>query len=196
MQNFLKDSLTILKAVKASKSSHFPWYLPLMIFLAVGTAFGGLLLLTACMKRFEATYSAAMFVGSFVVSASIMSVIHYNTFEHLAGFNLILYPTGIAILIMGVFILIRDTKPSAAEEEEDDQDSSLRDLSEQSTSQHEEAVALVSTALMNDRSLNRHVLSVHILSRNRWYRPNQKESWHDDAIEIWAFCEYLAVALN
>jgi hypothetical protein len=36
-----------------------------------------LLCLSSCMKRYDATYSAAMFVVSFVISASLMSAVHY-----------------------------------------------------------------------------------------------------------------------
>jgi len=111
-QNFLKDSLTIWKA-----NAH-QWCLmlfPLMFFAAV-TAFGGLLLLTACMKRYDATYSAASFVGSFVVSASVMSAVHYNTFSQLNGvLNSVLYPFGIGILMVGVFLLVKESSESDSE---------------------------------------------------------------------------------
>lgn len=111
LQNFLKDSLTILKATKAWNEPHYPWYFYLMVILAITTAFVGLLLLTACMKRYDATYSSAMFVGSFVVSASIMSAVHYNTFSNLGHlWNFILYPLGLIVLILGVLILAQETK--------------------------------------------------------------------------------------
>lgn len=107
-QNFLKDSLTILKA---ANNKEFNDTIPVGLFvglivLAVFAAFGGLLILTACMKRYNATYSAAMFVGSFVISASIMSAIHYDTLSHLDdATNMIMYPTGLAILMGGVVLL-------------------------------------------------------------------------------------------
>lgn len=97
--------------IKASKSEHksIPWYTPLLAFLAIFTAFVGLLFLTACMKRYDATYSAAMFVGSFVVSASIMAAVHYATFAHLVGVvNWILYPGGLLVLMSGVWILVKE----------------------------------------------------------------------------------------
>ena len=110
LQNFLKDSLTLFKAANAT-GEHLPWILPFFIFMAALTAFVGLLILTACMKKYDATYSAATFVGSFVVSASIMSAIHYHTFEGLVHvIDYILYPSGLAILMAGVFILVRDTE--------------------------------------------------------------------------------------
>ena len=86
-----------------------------MVILAIGTAFAGLLFLTACMKRYDATYSSAMFVGSFVVSASIMSAIHYDTFQHLQSlWNFVLYPAGLVILMAGVYILVVETKETDA----------------------------------------------------------------------------------
>ena len=117
-QNFLKDALTIVKAANnKSTSDSIPVGLfVVLILLAVFAAFGGLLVLTACMKRYNATYSAAMFVGSFVISASIMSAIHYNTLSHLDNAsNMVMYPTGLAILMSGVWILI--TEKHAEDEE-------------------------------------------------------------------------------
>ena len=125
-QNFLKDTLTIIKAVDSYNEQGqngnddddgsdfepipYPWYTPLMMLGAMTSAFGGLLLLTACMKRYDATFSSAMFVGSFVISASIMSAVHYQTFQHLNSiWNWILYPTGLCILMVGVWILVNET---------------------------------------------------------------------------------------
>jgi hypothetical protein len=105
-QNFLKDSLTLLKAKESVP-------VELLFGLVVGaimTSFCGLLLLTACMKRYDATYSSTMFVGSFVIAASIMSAVHYDTFHHLSSRDLFLYPTGLVILMSGVFLLIRERK--------------------------------------------------------------------------------------
>ena len=62
------------------------------------------------MKRYDATFSATMFVGSFVLSASLMSAVHYETFQHLDGFwNWILYPLGLFILMVGVDLLVKET---------------------------------------------------------------------------------------
>lgn len=105
LQNFLKDSLTISKSGEI-----LPWFFPLLLILAMSSAFGGLLLLTACMKRYDVTYSSTMFVGSFVISASIMSIIHYETFDNLETvWNCIMYPMGLVILMAGVCILIHET---------------------------------------------------------------------------------------
>jgi len=139
LQNFLKDSLTILKAVNDpdSNAHGLPWYLFLLGLLAVVAAFGGLLLLTACMKRYDATYSAAMFVGSFVLSASLMSVVHYSTFQHLESlWNTILYPTGLLVLMGGVYVLVKAVKD--VPQHDDDDDDGLNngvDRSESSASQ-------------------------------------------------------------
>lgn len=106
-QNFLKDSLTIIKARDAEQKLSLIFY-PLS-FMAAITAFVGLLFLTVCMKRYDATYSAASFVGSFVVSASVMAAVHYNTFAEINGvLNSVLYPSGIFVLMVGVYLLVRD----------------------------------------------------------------------------------------
>jgi predicted permease len=105
-QNFIKDGLTVLKADEG-----LPWYFPILGLLAVGTAFGGLLFLTACMKRYDATYSSSMFVGSYVASASLMSALHYHTFANLESWiNYVFYPMGLLILMVGVWILIKETR--------------------------------------------------------------------------------------
>jgi predicted permease len=125
LQNFLKDSLTIVKANNKDKmpGQGLSWFLPLLGTMAIVSAFSGLLLLTACMKRYDATYSSAMFVGSFVVSASIMSACHYNTFAHLESmWNIILYPAGLLILMGGVYMLLKETKEAVADDDDDDDD--------------------------------------------------------------------------
>lgn len=111
LQNFLKDGLTI---VKATEEGPFPWILYLFLGLAGGSAFLGLLFLTACMKRYDATYSAASFVGSFVVSASIMSAAHYDTFQSLEKVsNYVLYPVGLVVLMVGVYLLVRESEDAS-----------------------------------------------------------------------------------
>jgi len=106
-QNFLKDSLTIANATKRSGGT-LPGLFWLFVLMAMATAFVGLLCLAACMKRYDATYSSSMFVVSFVISASIMSWVHYDTLDHLNGaINLLMYPVGLATLFSGAFILVR-----------------------------------------------------------------------------------------
>ena len=110
IQNFLKDSLTVVKAHEG-----IPWYFPVWLMLAVVIAFGGLLFLSACMKRYDVTYSSSMFVGAYVVTASLMSIVHYHTFENLDKLvNYVLYPFGLLILISGVCILVIDTESKEA----------------------------------------------------------------------------------
>jgi hypothetical protein len=107
MQNFLKDFLTILQVRKVHES--YPWYTIPFAILAILTAFGGLLFLTWCMKRFDVTYCAASFVGSFVINASIMSAVHYHTFQNLSGIiDSILYPFGLFVLLCGVWVLVTE----------------------------------------------------------------------------------------
>ena len=120
-QNFLKDALTIFDVTTeqsnsnnhnslsgSSSSTSLPSTFFLFLLLAMATSFVGLLCLASCMKRYDATYSAAMFVVSFVMSASLMSGVHYHTFEHLSGvLNLFMYPLGLATLFLGAFILVK-----------------------------------------------------------------------------------------
>jgi hypothetical protein len=125
-QNFLKDSLTILKDVDQQQQKNggeLPWFFFFFVFMAAVTAFSGLLILTACMKRYDATYSAASFVGSFVVSASIMATVHYETFAGLHGLvSYVLYPLGLSVLMVGVYMLVRENSDDEEEEEAIDYD--------------------------------------------------------------------------
>lgn len=108
MSNFLKDSLTILKR---SDFPALPWLFYFFFGMAITTALGGLQLLTMCMKRYDVTYSSAMFIGSFVVSASIMSVAHYRTFANLSdSIDFLMYPLGLLMMIAGVWILVQQTE--------------------------------------------------------------------------------------
>lgn len=94
--------------------------------MAAITAFVGLLFLTVCMKRYDATYSAASFVGSFVVSASVMAAVHYNTFAEINGvLNSVLYPSGIFVLMVGVYLLVRDNSESRQGNDSTDQQRQL-----------------------------------------------------------------------
>lgn len=127
-QNFLKDALTVLKASSetSNKALGIPIPPPLffvLMFGAISAAVGGLLLLIKCMKRYDATYSSAMFVGSFVVSASVMSALHYDTFSNLHGLSqYILYPTGLVLLIIGIVLLAAAAETDNSEDEISDSD--------------------------------------------------------------------------
>ena len=104
--------MQIIKAVGSggpSQGEPYPWFFFLLAFLGAMTAFVGLLFLVNCMKLYDATFSSAMFVGSFVVSASVMSAVHYSTFDNLIGLaNYILYPFGLLVLMAGVGVLVRN----------------------------------------------------------------------------------------
>jgi drug/metabolite transporter (DMT)-like permease len=103
IQNFMKDSLTILQS-----HEEIPWFFPIMLLMAIIIAFGGLQFLSGCMKRYDVTFSSSMFVGSYVVSASIMSAAHYHTFENLGSkVDYFLYPIGLIMLLFGVYILVK-----------------------------------------------------------------------------------------
>ena len=122
-QNFLKDALTVLKASSSTSTKALGIPIPPMLFFvlmagAISAAVGGLLILVQCMKRYDATYSSAMFVGSFVVSASIMSALHYDTFSNLHGLaQYILYPVGLVLLIIGIVLLAIAAEPNHNEDE-------------------------------------------------------------------------------
>ena len=81
------------------------------------------------MKIYDATFSASMFVGSFIISASIMADIHYHTFENLTGvINYIMYPTGLGVLLIGLYLSVNDIpgldSPQHYSDASDDQTSS------------------------------------------------------------------------
>lgn len=125
-QCFLKDSLIVLKTCTATDQP-YPWFFAVLVFFAAATSFVGLLLLTGCMKRYDATYSAAAFVGSFVVSASINAAAHYNTFSALeSALNYILYPVGLVVLMIGVFVLVNSEPPSVGSSSKSEDDSKVR----------------------------------------------------------------------
>ena len=111
LQNFLKDSLTVLKQRGATGTTG--WFLPFVSLLSAAmlTALSGLLLLTACMRRYDATYSASAFVGSFVISASLMCLVRYDTLSQLNSLtSLVMYPMGLAVLTVGVGVLVFTAK--------------------------------------------------------------------------------------
>eukprot|EP00573_Skeletonema_grethae_P012568 CAMPEP_0201706342 /NCGR_PEP_ID=MMETSP0578-20130828/48500_1 /ASSEMBLY_ACC=CAM_ASM_000663 /TAXON_ID=267565 /ORGANISM="Skeletonema grethea, Strain CCMP 1804" /LENGTH=380 /DNA_ID=CAMNT_0048194777 /DNA_START=35 /DNA_END=1177 /DNA_ORIENTATION=+ len=110
-QNYLKDSLTMFKAARR-EAVPLPALFYLLFTLAITTGFVGLLCLSACMKRYDATYASAMFVVSFVITASSMSAVHYHTFADIGGEGaIVMYLFGLGVLIYGATILVR---PKAA----------------------------------------------------------------------------------
>jgi len=102
-QNFIKDALAVLHGVEPGTA--YPVGLFFLFMLAWLIPFSGLLLLMQCIKRYDATYSASMFTGSIVITASTMSAVHYKTFSHLSIQTWIFYPLGLFILLSGIVIL-------------------------------------------------------------------------------------------
>ena len=108
LQNFVKDAMALMDG---SEGTTYTWEVYALIFCGVFFPLLGLLLLMECMKRYDATYSSSMFVGSFVISASIMSAIHYHSFENLNNiWNHLFYPLGLLILLSGTVILATEAK--------------------------------------------------------------------------------------
>mmetsp|Transcript_18424 Transcript_18424/g.25350 ORF Transcript_18424/g.25350 Transcript_18424/m.25350 type:complete len:405 (-) Transcript_18424:50-1264(-) len=119
VQNFIKDSLALLHG---SDGSHFPPQLFAMLFLAGLLPLTGLLLLMQCMKRYDALYSASMFVGSLVVSSSIMAAVHYHTFDNIDRRGAFYYPVGLLTIISGTVTLAVESRlreESCAQEKHD-----------------------------------------------------------------------------
>ncbi len=69
------------------------------------------------MKFYDATFSSAMFVGSFIITASIMADIHYHTFANLFGIvNYVMYPFGLLVLMVGLWLLVQQQTIDEQEE--------------------------------------------------------------------------------
>lgn len=104
LQNFLKDGLTVARDVDDPRRV----VAAAVFFAGAGaTALVGFLCLVACLRRYDAAYSSSMFVGSFVVSASLMSAAHYRTLSRLTSTtDRIMYPLGLALILSGVAVLI------------------------------------------------------------------------------------------
>ena len=108
MQCFIKDALALWHGLDEFHNQIFrTWPLSLYVLLLIGGVipFIGLMMLMACMKRYDATYTASMFMGSIVISSSIMSAVHYHTFDHLSTIQSILYLLGLVGMLIGTAIL-------------------------------------------------------------------------------------------
>lgn len=108
LRNFLKDGLTVLKIEPDPR----PWKLPLFWYAlalgAIATAVGNLTCQTLCMKRYDATFSNAMTAGSFVLSTTVMSTIHYHTFANLSStYDGLVYVMGMVLILVGLWVLMR-----------------------------------------------------------------------------------------
>ena len=96
------------------------WFWVLLL-LGIGTAMGGLAITAECMKRYDATYSSGSFVGSMTLSASLMSVVHYHTLDHLQQqSHLVFYPVGLTLVLVGVGLLTTTTTMQHHHVSEDD----------------------------------------------------------------------------
>ena len=84
-----------------------------LILLAAIFPLASLFLSLECMKRYDATYSAACLLASQTVAATLMSMAHYHTWDHLNSYAL--YPFGLVVLLVGCIVL-------AMEEGDDDED--------------------------------------------------------------------------
>ena len=130
-QNYLKDSLTIFKASRKDGDPLPPMFY-LLFLMAITTGFAGLLCLSACMKRYDATYASAMFVVSFVITASLMSAVHYHTFADIGGERrIVMYLMGLAVLIYGAIILVRPKAANRSDKERSDSEDQMRDSKEE-----------------------------------------------------------------
>ena len=114
VQNFVKDSLALLHG-RDSANTADDYTLPIMIVLAVLFPLFGLWLMMECMKRYDATYTASMFLVSAILSASIMSAVHYHTFDHLhSRLETFLYLFGLTLLLSGASLLATESKTTSA----------------------------------------------------------------------------------
>ncbi|GMH74050.1 hypothetical protein TrST_g7583 [Triparma strigata] len=104
---FIKDSLSLFK-------SESPWHWQIWLFLSGAMFVGlyGIRCLSFCMKRYDTTYSATMFVVSYIFSADIMSLIRYDIYKNMESTaQKVLFPVGMIILLGGVAILMTEKIP-------------------------------------------------------------------------------------
>lgn len=112
VQNFVKDSLALLHGRETSNAID-GYTLPIFIVLAILFPLVGLWLMMECMKRYDATYTASMFLVSTILSASIMAAVHYHTFDHLhSRLETFLYLFGLTLLLSGASLLATESKTS------------------------------------------------------------------------------------
>ena len=90
------------------------------------SALGRLFILTACMAKYDATYSNAVHAGSSVVSCSIMSWIRYQT----TPVNAYFYVCGLIVILCGVAVLVKESdndSDTVCSEKSDDETAPLSD---------------------------------------------------------------------
>ena len=119
-QNFLKDTMTVFSA---SQGGPLPAIFYILFIMAIVIAITGIYCISASMKRYDATYASAMFVASVVIATSLMSAVHYNTFEEINGVGaVVMYLLGLAVLIYGAAILVKPTVVSCVSDKEHESD--------------------------------------------------------------------------
>ena len=108
VQPFIKDALAVISGLQQDNVplEQYPSGLFVLLLLAGVLPLIGLVLLMQCMRRYDASYSGSMFVGSMIVSVSVVSAVRYHTFDHLNGFSdAVLYVLGLCILTSGCVVL-------------------------------------------------------------------------------------------
>ncbi|GMH90386.1 hypothetical protein TL16_g11751 [Triparma laevis f. inornata] len=104
---FIKDSLSLFK-------TESPWHWQIWLFLSGAMFVGlyGIRCLSYCMKRYDTTYSATMFVVSYIFSADIMSLIRYDIYKNMDTVSQkVMFPVGMIILLGGVIVLMTEKIP-------------------------------------------------------------------------------------
>jgi len=108
VQPFPKDALAVISGLQHENVplEEYPPGLFFLLFLASAMPLIGLALLMQCMRRFDASFSASMFVGSMIISVSVMSAVRYDTFGHVDSIlNGIFYTLGLCVLTSGCVVL-------------------------------------------------------------------------------------------
>ena len=108
VQPFIKDALAVVTGLRIDRIpiSDYPREIFVLFLLSAVIPLVGLALLMGCMKRYDATYSSSMFVGSMIMSVSVMSAVRYKTFEHIdCMWSATMYVFGLCVLVGGTVIL-------------------------------------------------------------------------------------------
>ena len=136
MQCFIKDALALMHGLNINNENNsnniimsilfsLPWELCALLIMGGILPLIGLALLMESMKRYDATYASSMFMGSIVLSASIMSSVHYHTFDHIssaAAKSALYYILGLVCILVGTTILAFEAAPTTGCNDDDDND--------------------------------------------------------------------------
>lgn len=116
-----KDALTIYSVSGSKLPWNQPWLFYVLLPLHLIPAGGGLVLITKCFKRYDATFTAALGTGALVLSSTAVGAVHYNTFSNIRSVSsLVLYPLGLASIMSGLFVLVRHSKKEGTSSGNDD----------------------------------------------------------------------------